>query len=282
VVPNTGSGTGQRFSFTITDPRGSGSLVAMGMLFASTFNFNNACSLVWDSSAGTISLAYDIQANGATPIVPGTNTSASNAQCTLNAANTTVSVGATTVVVTVDLTFDAAWAGPKNIYLYAAEVAANSGWVTVGTWGVTSGSPTAISMAPSSGAGHLTSFVFTVGDSAFATNITSAAMLFTVGSPADIANACYAVFNQTTSMISLYNDAGTSFTSKGYGSASTLQNSQCAIGYTSAVSSGTTVQFTLQIQFTTATFAGAKTVYLQANEPTTSTGWVAVGTWTAQ
>lgn len=282
VVPNSGSGTAQRFSFTISDPGGSGGLIAMGMLFASTLNFNNACSLVWDSHAGTIALAYDTQANGATPIVPGTNTTASNAQCTLNAANTTVLVGTNSVVVTVDLTFDASWFGTKNIYLYAAETASNSGWVTVGTWSVTSGTPAAVSVAPASGAGHLETFVFTVSDSAFAANITGGAMLFTVGSPANLASACYAVFNRSTSQISLYNDAGTSFTSKTVGSAATLQNSQCAVGYTSVVASGTSVLFTLQIQFTTATFAGAKTVYLEANEPSSTSGWVSVGTWTAQ
>ncbi len=282
VVPNSGSGTAQRFSFTISDPGGSSGLIAMGMLFASTLNFNNACSLVWDSTRGTIALAYDIQANGAAPIVPGTNTSAANAQCTLNAANTTVLVGTTSVVVTVDLTFEASWFGTKNIYLYATEAASNSGWVTVGTWTVTSGTPAAVSVAPASGAGHLETFVFTASDSAFAANISSAAMLFTVGSPADTASACYAVFNQTTLQISLYNDAGTGFTSKNIGSAATLQNSQCAVGYTSVIASGVSVLFTLQIQFTTATFAGAKTVYLEANEPSSTSGWVSVGTWTAQ
>ena len=107
-------------------------------------------------------------------------------------------------------------------------------------------------------------------------------MLFTVGSPANTASACYAVFNFTTLQVGLYNDAGTSFTSKNIGSSATLQNSQCAVGYTSVVTSGTTVLFTLQVQFTTATFAGAKTVYLEANEPSSTSGWVSVGTWTAQ
>ena len=115
VVPNTGSGTAQRFGFfTISDPGGSSGLIAMGMLFASALNFNNACSLVWDSTRGTISLAYDTQANGATPVVPGTNTTASNSQCTLSAANTTVLVGTTSVVVTVDLTFEASGFGPRT------------------------------------------------------------------------------------------------------------------------------------------------------------------------
>ena len=106
-------------------------------------------------------------------------------------------------------------------------------------------------------------------------------MLFTVGSPGNTASACYVVISRTTGQVSLYNDAGTSFSSKGIGFSTTLQNSQCAVGYTSVATSGTTVLFTLQVQFA-ATFAGAKTVYLEINEALASTGWVSVGTWTAQ
>jgi hypothetical protein len=282
VVPNSGSGTGTRFSFTISDPQSSSALVAMAMLFGSSLEVNNSCYLVWDSTRGTISLVYDIAANGATPVVPGTNMTAANAQCILNASDTTVTVGPTSVVITVDLTFESSWAGPKNVYLYAAELQANSGWVAVGTWTVTSGVPEAGSVAPASGAGHFPTFVFTTSDSVSSANIDSAAMLFTVGSPANTANACYVVINRTTEQVSLYNDAGTSFSSKGIGYSTNLQNSQCAVGYTSVNTSGTSVSFTLQVLFDTATFAGPTSVYLETNEALASTGWVSVGTWTAQ
>jgi hypothetical protein len=284
VVPDSGAGTGQRFSFTMSDPGGSANLIAMAMLFNSSVNLNNACSMVWDSVKGTISLEYNIQANGATPVVPGTNETASNAQCTLFAANSTVAIGPTSVVVTVDLQFDAAFAGAKNIYLYAAEATTNSGWVQVGTWTVTSGSPIANSVAPSSGAGHFPEFVFTATDSADEANIGNAGMLFTVGSPANIANACYAVINRTTNTVGLYDNTGTVLSTKAIGASGPLENSQCAIGYSSVTSSasGTSVLFTLQIEFVTGPFSGAKSVYFEVNEPTSTTGWVSVGTWTAQ
>jgi len=44
--------------------------------------------------------------------------------------------------------------------------------------------------------------------------------------------------------------------------------------------SGNAVSFTINLVFKSAQFQGAKTVYLQALEPNTSTGWVARGTWT--
>ena len=60
------------------------------MLFAPTLDTNNACSLVYDRTRNTISLAYDNPANGAAPLIPGSSTVVSNHQCTLRGANSTV------------------------------------------------------------------------------------------------------------------------------------------------------------------------------------------------
>src|SRR5205085_11322596 len=64
VVPSSGSGPGQRFSFTVSDQGGSGFIAAVAMLFAPTLDLNNACSMVYDRTRNTISLAYDISSNG--------------------------------------------------------------------------------------------------------------------------------------------------------------------------------------------------------------------------
>ncbi|HEX5432074.1 MAG TPA: SBBP repeat-containing protein, partial [Bryobacteraceae bacterium] len=153
AVPSSGSGPGQRFSFTISDQGGSSYLNGMAVLIAPSLDQTNACSLVWDRTAGTVALAFDIPSHGAAQLVPGSNTIVSNSQCTLRGVNTTVIVSATSVVVTMDLTFNATYFGAKNIYLYASEPDANSGWVTVGGWTVTGGAPTADSVSPDSGSG---------------------------------------------------------------------------------------------------------------------------------
>ena len=72
----------------------------------------------------------------------------------LNGANTTVVIGVTSIVVTVDLTFNANWFGAKNVYLLASETIVNSGWVTVGGWTVTGGAPTADSVVARVGIRH--------------------------------------------------------------------------------------------------------------------------------
>jgi hypothetical protein len=137
-------------------------------------------------------------------------------------------------------------------------------------------------MSPNAGAGHFPFFTFTASDSSNQANITNGLMLFTTGTSSSTANACYVFMDRTTGTVNLYNDAGTSYTGKPFASSSPLSNSQCAIGYGSIGLAGNSVQFLVQILFTTGPFSGPKNVYFEANEATASTGWVSIGTWTTQ
>jgi hypothetical protein len=281
AVPGSGSGPGERFSFTIADPGGASFLNSGAILFASSFNMLNACYLIWDGTHNTISVTYDNPANGQTPFTPGTPGVATNEQCTMNAANSTVIVGDTTVTITLDLTFNSTFFGLKNIYLFAAEATTNSGWSIVGTWTVTGGASSALSVSPNTGTGASQTFVFTVSDSSSETNLTGASMLFNFGAPTATANACFLVYNRTTATIGLWDNTGIgTLTTKGIGSSTTLQNSQCAVGFTVMFIVGNTMQFSIQLVFNTANFNGPRSIYLQANEPSTNSGFVYQGNWT--
>lgn len=283
AIPGSGSGPGERFTFTISDQGGSTYFTFAAILFASTFNTNNACYLQWDGVRNTISLTYDNPANGQTPFTPGAAGIATNSQCTMNAANSTVVVSQTQILITLDLTFNSTFFGPKNIYLIGAEGPINSGWTTVGTWTVTGGAPTAISVSPNSGSGTLQTFVFTITDSSSQTNLTGLSMLFTSGAPANIANACNLVYNRTTATIGLWDNTGnTTLSTKGIGSSANLLNSQCAVGYTLMTIVGTTMQLQIQVAFFKPAFSGPQSIYLNANEPNANSGFVYQGTWTVQ
>jgi hypothetical protein len=280
VIPGSGSGPGQRFSFTISDQGGSGFLTGLAALFSSSLNTTNACVLVYDRTSNRVSLSYDNPANGSAPVTPGSNTVVSNSQCTLRGANTTLVIGTTSIVVTMDLSFNASWFGAKNAYLWASENGVNSGWVTVGSWTVTGGSPTADSVTPPSGSGASPAYTLTVSDSASALNIVGMSVLVTAGAPSGIANACYVVYNRGNATIGLYDNTGTVLNTKPVGSSASLLNSQCAVGYSGMSSSGNSVSLLLNLLYFSPAFSGAKTVYLQANEPNASSGWVSRGTWT--
>jgi hypothetical protein len=105
-------------------------------------------------------------------------------------------------------------------------------------------------------------------------------LLVTTGSPANLTNACYLVYDRVAATIGLYANDGVILSTKGIGSSATLQNSQCAVGYTVMTTSGNSVLFTINLVFKSPAFSGAKTVYLQTLEPNASSGWVARGTWT--
>ena len=287
AVPGSGSGPSERFSFTVSDVGGSGFITGGAILFQSTFNLVNGCYLIWDGTHNTVSLTFDNPANGQTPFTPGTPGIATNEQCTLNAANSTVVMGATQVIITLDLTFNSTFFGLKNIYLFAAEQNANSGWTTVGTWTVTGGASSANAVSPSSGAGSSATYIFTVSDSTSPTNLSGMSMLFTTGSPTATANACYLVFTRTisilTTTIGLWDNTGNSILStKLLGSSANLLNSQCAVGNTTQTVIGDSVQFTIQLVFFKPAFSGLKSIYLNATEPNSGSGFVYVGSWTVQ
>ncbi len=278
VVPGAGSGAAQRFSFTASDQGGSGFITGVAMLLSSSLSTTNACSMVYDRTANVVSLAFDNPANGAAPVGLGSSTVASNGQCTLNGANTTVVIGVTSIVVTVDLSFNADWFGAKNVYLLASETIVNSGFVQVGGWTVTGGAPTADSVVPASGSGASPNFTFTVSDSASPFNITGMSMLLTSGAPSVVTNACYLIYNRTAGTIGLYDNTGATLSTKPIGSSANLFNSQCAVGFTVMTTTGNSVSFTINV--VALSFSGTKSVYLQANEPNTNSGWVQRGTWT--
>jgi len=106
-------------------------------------------------------------------------------------------------------------------------------------------------------------------------------MLITAGAPTNLSNACYLFYNRVNSTIGLYADDGMTLSTKGIGAATNLQNSQCAVGFTVMTTSGNSVSFTGNVVLKSPVFSGVKTVYLQALEPNTASGWVARGTWTA-
>jgi hypothetical protein len=133
-------------------------------------------------------------------------------------------------------------------------------------------------VTPSLGTGSSLNFTFTVSDSSSQANISGLSMLITTGAPTNLTNACYLVYDRTGSTIGLYDNTGTVLTTKGIGSSTTLQNTQCQVGFTGMTDAGDSVTFLIQIVFNT--FHGTQTVYLQANEPGANSGWVQRGTWT--
>ena len=279
VVPGSGFGPGQSFSFTASDQRGSSLITGMGMLLSTSTSTVNACSMIYDPTLNVVSLAFNNPANGAASVTPGSPTIVSNSQCSLNGATTTVVVSATSVVVTVGLTFNAAWAGAKNIYLQASEGPVSTGLVTVGTWTV-SGLTLPISVSPASGSSVSQSFSFVARNANGAAQIKYVQFLFSrAGLTAP--NACYVNYDTNANTFYLLSDDATRWYGVVAGSSGNTGNAQCTIYGSGSGSSpsGTDLTATVTVSFRTG-FAGLKNIYLLAGDAQRVPSlWQQVGTW---
>jgi hypothetical protein len=133
VSPSPGGGSSGTLTFTVSDAGGSSFINGIAVLIStSPTATNNACYLHYDRAANTVWLSYNTAANGKAPVVLGSSMTTSNSQCTLRGTGSSVVIGETTVALTLNLSFFGAFGGLKNVYLYAAEIGANTGrfsWV---------------------------------------------------------------------------------------------------------------------------------------------------------
>ncbi len=138
MTPSSGSVASQTFALQYSDTAGAASLQTVWAYFNSTLASaaTNTCLLYYNLTANAVNLLND---NGSTwqTATPGTATTLQNSQCSLNAAGTSVVMNGNSLTLNLAMTFKPAYAGAKNIYLYAADLSgSNSGWQSLGTWTV--------------------------------------------------------------------------------------------------------------------------------------------------
>jgi glucose/arabinose dehydrogenase len=280
VTPSSGSGSSTTLQFVASDVAGFADIAAMETIVGPIGA--QGCYLRYERTANRLFLVNDAGTQFMGPATPGVAGTLSNSQCSLNAAGATAVGAGNTLTLTVPLVFTAAFAGAKNVFLWAAPVGGQtSGYQQVGTWTVTGASsvPTAVSVTPASGSGASGSFQFVVSSAAGFANI--AAMEAIVGPIG--AQGCYLRYERAANRLFLVSDAGTQFMGPATpGVAGTLSNSQCSLNAAGAAvaGSGNTLTLTVPLTFTVA-FTGSKRVYLwAASAGGQISGYQQVGTWT--
>jgi len=285
VTPSSGSTISQTFALQYSDTAGATSLRSVYAYFNATLASpaSNSCFLFYNVAANQIDLLND----GGTAYLtatPGTATTLQNSQCSLNLATTTVAPNGSTLVLNLAVTFKSAYAGTKNIYMYATDVSGSiSGWQTAGSWIVPAGSgtPSAVSVTPSSGSAASQNFALKYSDTAGASNLKLLYAYFnaTLASPAS--NSCFVYYSVAANQINLLNDAGTAYSTAVLGAATTLQNGHCSVNVaaTTAVPSGNNLTLNLAMAFAPA-YAGTKNIYMYATDISGSnSGWQTAGSW---
>jgi hypothetical protein len=282
VTPSSGAGSSQTFRFSFRDGDGYTQLQWVYALMNTSISAASACYLRYTRSENTLWLRNDAGTAWTGPITPGSTATLENSQCKLIAASSAASGSGVTLNVDVAIQFKAAFAGPKNTYLYAIDATNQiSDWQLRGTWQVSGFPPDAVSVTPSSGSGNSQTFRFVFQDpDGFSDLQWVYALIHTSISGA---NGCYLRYTRAENTLWLRNDAGAAWLGPiTPGTAATLENSQCALVAASSAASGSGTTLTLDVGVNfKAGFVGAKNVYLYAIDTLNlASNWQQRGTWT--
>ncbi len=255
VTPSLGSGASQNFALQYSDTNGTGSLLWVWAWFGASIGSGaNSCVLYYQPSTNQVNLLNDAGAAWTAATLGGAST-LRNSQCSVYAAGTSVLLNGNSLTLNVAITFNPAFSGAKNIYMYSADISgSNTGWLQRGGWTVPSGSgvSAAVSVTPSSGAGASQSFTLQYSDTVGATSLLWTWAWFN-GTLGTGANSCLLYYQPSTNQMNLMNDAGTAWMAATPGAATTLQNSQCSLNLAaiSAILNGNTLTLNLAVTFQT-------------------------------
>jgi len=182
------------------------------------------------------------------------------------------------------VSFSAGFGGNKVVHMAARDAANNTGWQTIGAYGVPplpATFPNPIGMAPSSGATSSATLTLSYQDQTSASNLQTVWAL--VNSAIDGRGACYIAYYRPGNQVYLYpdNGDGSQASSMVLTGNNTLGNSQCTISAqgASVQTSGATLGVTIPITFKPA-FGGLKAVWLAAQTLSGAhSDWQALGAW---
>jgi hypothetical protein len=283
VTPGSGSGSSQTFGFLMSDSKGYAAIASAQVLINGQFSVSGGCYLYINRAAGAIYLTNDAGTAWTGPVVAGQSGTLQNSQCTVSGPASSLSGNGSNLTLNLALTFQAAFAGAKGVYLEVYEgPGADTGWQQKGTWTVPSASqPGAVSVTPSAGSGSSQTFTFLMSDAKGYTAIASAQVL--INGQFSVSGGCYLFINRAGGAIYLTNDAGTAWTGPVVaGQSGTLQNSQCAVSAAGSSISGSGGNLTVNLALTfQAAFKGSKGVYVEVYEaPGADSGWQQRGSWT--
>jgi len=285
VTPASGSGTSQTFSAVFSDSVGATDLAsALIKLDIASAGATNSCMVQYDRAANKLSLR-DNAGNWLAGAAPGSAVTQQNSQCALLVGSSSVSVSGQNLTMNVAMSFTATYAGAKNVYLKASNVAgsATTAWQQRGTWTIpsTQGTLTAGTVTPNTGSSASQLFSAQYADSLGTSDLASVELKFSTD-PTTAIGVCMVQYTPAAGTLSLRDDVGVYQTPQTFASGVVQENSQCRVNFagSSAILSGQTLTLNVAITFKPA-FAGLKNIYSRAKNITgATTGLQLRGTWT--
>jgi hypothetical protein len=135
---------------------------------------------------------------------------------------------------------------------------------------------------PASGAGPVQTFQLQFAAASGAAHI-SEGRVWTDATGGAHHTSCVVRYTTADHTLWLLNDANTGWTSGAIGAGPLLQNSQCAVNPQAAGASPSGTTWTVNVPITfAASYAGPKSVWLDASGPGGTSAWHLLGSWTAR
>jgi hypothetical protein len=271
ITPSAGSGTVQTFSLTFSTP-----IISASVAFRPSSSFANSCVVYYNDASNALWLKNDAGTSWLGPLSLGQTGTLQNSQCLLDGKGSSRSGSGSSRTLNVALSFRPSFAGINAISLEKFDGIQDSGWFGAGSWTVAlpGDPPTAVLGFGTSSCCGLN---VTYSDPDGGSTIFSASAL--INSTFSATRACYVYFRPASDHIWLMNDAGSAWLGPiTLGQTGGLQNSQCLLdgAISSAVQTGTALELNLGLFFDTS-FAGPKSIFLEANDGKQDSGWSARG-----
>ena len=282
ITPDNGTATvGQPINITAryADANGREDIRLAELRVSNGYTNTPRCFIRYDHLTSTLKLFDDDLSAFVTAGAPGSGTTVSNADCSLDAtASSVINVDDDTIDVQLNLTFTSNLAGTigsaatRNLWLSAMDL--SSTWSSDDDRGdlsiQESSNPTTVSVSPinqSVATGSSTAIIGRFSDINGYTDLTL--MDFEISNAYQSSPRCYVQYDQVADTLKLYDDSTNSFISAGApGSGGTVSNSSCTLD---AAASSTTVvdseAIDVEIDVTFASsMEGVRNVWLHATD----------------
>jgi hypothetical protein len=286
LSPASGSGVSATFTAVYSDPNGATDFKGVYLLANTGPSAVNGCDVYYEPLGNHLYLANNAGTWITPALTPGVAGTASNSQCTLNAASSSVSTSGNSLTLVASLTFSSSVFGPRNVYLYAVENGGQTtgSWVLKGAWtpNASAGPPTIVSLTPATGTGTAATLTAVYSDPNGFGDLSQVELL--VNTTENGANACYVYYEPQTNQLYLRNNAGTEWLTPVLtpGGSGTVASSQCTLNAVSSTVSTAGNNLTLKVALTfSSTFVNSRNVYLYAaGLDGQNSGWIKEGSWT--
>jgi hypothetical protein len=133
------AGDGQPVTVTLTDTKGTGDIGVINVLVNDFIDGRRACYLAYVPASRQLLLVDDAGDAGGPfaggMVLDGSAATIQNSQCAVNGAASSVSVAGNTLTLTLDMTFQSAFAGNRVVWVAGRDLAGgnNTGWQAVAT-----------------------------------------------------------------------------------------------------------------------------------------------------